>query len=403
MKDIECNGVKLNGKTYSVTILNFVCDAPARAFAKKTKGHCGYEGCDFCVQHGVYRDRRMTFPEVDAPARADVAFDDMQYLETGHQLDKSVLSQLNIGLVTQFPHDYMHIVCLGVVKKITVLLTSGPLHVRIGGNAKKLISETIVNLGRFLPREFIRKGRPLTEVERWKATEFRTFLLYTGPVALRGKISQALYNNFLLLFVSIRILSSEQFCYLFNEYAEQLLKVFVQNVSDIYGQQAVIYNIHGITHLASQCRLFGTLHNFSGFPFENFLQKIKKLIRKPNLPLEQAIRRMDERKGVLKTPKMSPNIYCRKKHQKGPIPEDIASSCDQYEQIVMNAYLLSRKAPDNAIIVGDKTYVIKNILVHNNHRKLVCQEYKEQVESFFQYPCDSKYLKISVVKNYEVD
>lgn len=36
----------------------------------------------------------------------------------GHQQSKSVLADLKLGLISQVPLDYMHLVCLGVVKKL---------------------------------------------------------------------------------------------------------------------------------------------------------------------------------------------------------------------------------------------------------------------------------------------
>ena len=92
---------KVDGKTYSdalrraiylcvsnlaiwairqMVLSSVVCDAPARAFLKCIKGHSGYSGCDKCTQPGVYNSK-MTFPEVDAPIRTNVAFDDMEDAE----------------------------------------------------------------------------------------------------------------------------------------------------------------------------------------------------------------------------------------------------------------------------------------------------------------------------------
>lgn len=44
--------------------------------------------------------------------------------------------------------------------------------------------------------EFNRKLRPFDEFTHWKATEFRTFLLYTGPVALKHILKTEMYENF---------------------------------------------------------------------------------------------------------------------------------------------------------------------------------------------------------------
>ena len=179
MKEIEVNGVTYADKAYKVTIANFVCDTPARSFVKKTKGHTGYFGCDTCVHSGVWTNHRMTFPERNAAPRTDASFDEMICEE--HHKGETSLKQLNIGLVSQFPLDYMHLICLGIVKRIISIWMCGPLNGRLGNNVIKLISDSVLNLKPCLPREFLRKGHPLMEVDRWKATEFRTFLLYTGP------------------------------------------------------------------------------------------------------------------------------------------------------------------------------------------------------------------------------
>lgn len=48
-----------------------------------------------------------------------------------------------------------------------------------------------------------------------------------------------------------------------------------------------MYDIHCLVHLANKARLFGPLDNCSSFPFENYLQRIKRCIRSGNKPLQQ--------------------------------------------------------------------------------------------------------------------
>lgn len=82
-------------------------------------------------------------------------------------------------------------------------------------------------LGQYIPSEFCRRPRSLSEIDRWKATEFGFFLLYGGVVVLKHALCEQLYKHFLLLFVAVAILSSSKLCQMFVDYADGLLKAFV--------------------------------------------------------------------------------------------------------------------------------------------------------------------------------
>lgn len=117
LKVITTTGVMLNGKHYNVTLPDaFICDTPARAFLKCIKGHGGYSSCERCTQYGIYVDSRVVFPEMDSSLRTDTQFEQMS--DEDHHHSKSPLQGLGIGLVSAFPLDYMHLVCLGIVRKL---------------------------------------------------------------------------------------------------------------------------------------------------------------------------------------------------------------------------------------------------------------------------------------------
>ena len=223
----------------------------------------------------------MTFPEINVPLRTDVSFDTFQNEE--HHICHSPLSYLPIGMVTQFPLDYMHLVCLGVTRRLLMLWMKGPLFCRQGGGFIAQVSMGLLDLKEYMPCEFLRKGRPLGEVDRWKATEFRQFLLYLGPVLLKSKLPLHLYKHSMLLSVAIYCLASPMFYNPYCDYAKQLLCVIVTQVGVLYGQTQYIYNIHALVHLADDVFRFGPLDGFSSFAFESFLGKLKKLVRKTSL------------------------------------------------------------------------------------------------------------------------
>lgn len=58
----------------------------------------------------------------------DETFRNMVYEE--HQVDVSPLNKLGVGLVSSFVLDYMHLVCLGVMRKLIYLWLKGPLRCR---------------------------------------------------------------------------------------------------------------------------------------------------------------------------------------------------------------------------------------------------------------------------------
>lgn len=230
MQTLEQNGLLFNGRHIEIGILNCICDAVAKALIKQIKGHTGYYGCDKCTQPGVWLNNRMSFPEVRAPLRTDDMFSQMA--DEDHHIGHCPLQDINIGLVSQFPADPMHLVFLGVVKKLILLMMKGPLTVRLSNHMVNTISEALVSFAPYIPKEFARKGRALSEVDRWKATEFKNFLLFTGPVAFKGVISEEAYNNFIMLHVAISILSGDdisgELCdYMLNSFSSHLYKTFL--------------------------------------------------------------------------------------------------------------------------------------------------------------------------------
>lgn len=157
------------------------------------------------------------------------------------------------------------------------------------------VSERLVTLKKSIPDCFARKPRGLEEIERWKATEFRQFALYTGKIVLKGVLNDQLYEHFLCFSTALCILVSPDLTKSQVPYANQLLTYFVERGRELYGETFLVYNVHSLLHLAEDAQNFGSLDNCSAFKFESYLHQMKKMVRSGKNILAQVANRLEER------------------------------------------------------------------------------------------------------------
>jgi hypothetical protein len=391
-------GLSINGKIYSFSLHSFVCDAPARAFIKGIKSHSGYASCEKCSVHGEH-DGKVLFISTNSPLRTDDSFD--QRVDESHHVGISCpLSPLPVGCVTQFGLDYMHLICLGVTRRLLMYWKGpvGPLHVRLSRKLVSELSERLIFFALYCPVEFARKPRALDELPRWKATEFREFLLYSGPFILEGLLSDELYKHLMLLFVSIRILASKQQAVMYCDYASELLVKFVTDAEVLYGKQIMVYNVHCLIHLAEDVKRLGCLDEFSAFLFENKLGQLKKLVRKPSYPLQQILRRLNEQQSFKVTDHSAiVEPVTKFEHNSGPL---IAAhpSAKQFKRVKTNQWSLSLKVGENCIMTSEGVpALVRNIVAASGTISLICTKF-ECVSEAFTYPLISSKLGICKVE-----
>ena len=133
---------------------------------------------------------------------------------------------------------------------------------------------------------FARRPRSLKELDRWKATEYRSFLLYIGPIVMRNYLSNDVYSHFILLSSAARLLSSE-ISASSVDHAAHFLKKFVSDAAKYYDPKFYVYNVHSLLHLPNDCLNYGKLTNFDAFPFENLLYIMKPVsLECPFLPIK---------------------------------------------------------------------------------------------------------------------
>lgn len=274
-KVLATDGFEIGGQSLIANISCYICNAPARAYLKQIKTHTGYYGCERCVQKGIHMEGRMTFASNTSEKRTDHVFNHLDHED--HQVRLSPLSELNVGLVSGFVLDSMYLVHLGVVHRLLNRWLKGPRSSKLSNVQIDVVSGKLLQLVCYVSAELARKPRSLQGVDKWKATEFTQFLLYTGIVALKSELREDYYMNFLCLSVSVFILSSPSLLQHYCDYADELLAYFVAKSVRLYGQNFAVYNVHSLTHIAEDARKYGCLDSISGFPCEKFLGRLKKV------------------------------------------------------------------------------------------------------------------------------
>lgn len=197
-----------------------------------------------------------------------------------------------------------------------------------------------------MPCEFNRKPKALSELDRWKATELRSFMLYWGPVVLKDCLPSDMYDNFMLFSVGMYLLLSPDISEEMLAFAQKLMVSFVEHFGQLYGRHEIVFNVHQLINLAEEYRKFGSLDNICGFPFENYLGQLKRLLRKPHQPLQQIVKRLYEIQQAVAYPANNP-VLCNI-HTDGPVPPQLMSS-QQHKKVCTNMFTLSTKKGDNCI------------------------------------------------------
>lgn len=145
----------------------------------------------------------------------------------------------------------------------------------------------------------------------------------------------------------------------------------------------------------------GPLPFFSAYPFENFLQLLKKLLRKSDKHLQQVVKRVYELSKILsfkKTGEKSKSkIKFGKQHVDGPLPTSI-SNAKQYESMELGSWYLCPKSEGDRCVyieIESKKIVVdvENIIASPQGFFIVGKRFT-QLDNIFEYPLESKNLDI---------
>lgn len=404
-KELTNNGITIFGQNLQFKITMFLFDAVAKSSVLYCKGCTGYYSCTKCKQKGVYIKDRVCFPDLECVPRTNECFLTLSENNKFVTEEISILGEIpHINFIADIPIDYMHLICLGVVKRLVVQTWAfGSIPHKLCARDFNQISQNLTNLKQYIPSNFARVPRALSESKKWKATEFRQFLLYSGPVVLKNVLSPTKYYHFLTLHVATVILISKKHCRTYLDYAEQLLEHFVKSTKIIYGTHYLSHNFHNLLHIVDDVRNHGCLDNFSNFSSENYLQYIKKLLRKPSDVLSQIVKRINEIEKHLSLKNCNllgaQNFEMENPHNDGVLVNDCGSP--QFKTVKFKDFFISFNKKDcccvleNDIIITAENFAFSSII---NEFVVVGRSFNT-VQDFYNRPCNSSNFGIFFVKD----
>ena len=185
-----------------------MADVPTKSWALQHYGHTSSDACPRCKVQGIHDGKRMIFLGINHPLRTDEEY--RLCSDEDHHKGPSPLLKLPMGLTTQSPGEYMHLLCIGFDNKFETALVTKHFGVKIKLSCHiiGLISKRFLVIESYTPSEFARKIESLTE--KMKATQNRQRLLYSGVVCYKRLIDEDAYDLYSLMHAATRSLCQNE-------------------------------------------------------------------------------------------------------------------------------------------------------------------------------------------------
>ncbi|CAF1044042.1 unnamed protein product, partial [Brachionus calyciflorus] len=310
IEKINENGIfiKKDGKntSYKIQVYGIICDSPAKSLVMNTTHFNGYFGCPYCLNPGSYNHlyRKMTFSQKDFELRTKESFENYSMEGTDkiprYGVKGNVIISSLIDFTNGLPLDYMHLLCLGIFKRILNLWFDSSNHQFEFYIGKPKTKRKIQNeLKKFkFPHTLSRIDFEIENYNTWKATEIRTFFLYICIPLLKNILKPKYFWNIACLIFAVKMLHQLRDRVDLRK-AEDLIKVFSKWFITYYGEDNLTFTFHCISkHLVDDVKLHGSLISHSMFSAESSLGYFRRSLNGTRGLSAQYIRHSIERSIV---------------------------------------------------------------------------------------------------------
>lgn len=334
-------------------------DLQARACVFNMMQHNGLCACIFCEETGVVvksgkgHTRSFPYREIKPKARTSESID--ASVEQAVQQKKPVCGFHGRSILKHLPWnefhvnctiDYMHGFLLGILKRMMTLWIDGssfeqPYFI---GHKLKEIDKTLKNIK--TPYIIHRTPRKIqNNLNHWKASEFRSFLLYYGIPCVEGILPNSYLEHFACLVEATFLLLQEKITAKDLKRCKKLLDVFYKCMAPLYGEETCGLNVHNLSHIVECVENWGPLWAYSCFSFESFNGEISKAIHG---------------KG-----NVSGEVYWAV-HSEKILENEIKSLPHGKAKDLLKEIMSSRNTPNNENLeVGEQCYVMKPLVKMN--------------------------------------
>lgn len=276
------------------TIIRLKCilaDAPARAWLLGMLQFNGRYGCHKClieVSHGVY----PMILSSDIIKRTHEETERIR-LSTSEENRYGVIRSTPFSTLADFDYisltavEYIHCALLGVTKNLikNIFLESRWGSRVFMNSTRPAIEYFDSKFTEIIVPSSIKRFRTLKEIIHFKSSEYENLLFYYAYSVFKEKMKPEFLLHIMILASALSKLLTVSASQTIEE-ARIEIDAFIRLIALLnYPDDIKRYNTHSLLHLPDDVCRIGGLNNYNAYGYENFLGRLKKLVRcSKNIP-----------------------------------------------------------------------------------------------------------------------